>query len=43
VRALVHPSIVPFSEMKSLYRGRSALRQEVAEELHNFLKQAYAI
>jgi hypothetical protein len=43
IRALIHPSIVSFAEMKSLYRGRSALRHEVAEELHNFLKQAHVI
>jgi hypothetical protein len=42
VRALVNPSLIPFSEMKLLYRNRSALRPEVAEELHAFLKQAYA-
>jgi hypothetical protein len=29
--------------MKALYRARSALRRDVADELHNFLKQAYAI
>jgi hypothetical protein len=43
VRSLIHPSIIPFSEMKSLYRARSGLRHEVAEELHTFLKQAYAL
>ena len=43
LRSLIHPSIIAFSEMKGLYRGRSALRHEVAEELHNVLKQAYAI
>jgi hypothetical protein len=43
LRSLIHPSIIAFSEMKSLYRGRSALRHEVVEELHAFLKQAYAL
>ncbi|MEO7424759.1 MAG: hypothetical protein ABI036_06195 [Fibrobacteria bacterium] len=43
IRSLIHPSVVSFTEMKALYRGRSALRGEVADELHNFLKQAYAI
>ncbi|MDB5103219.1 MAG: hypothetical protein JWP91_908 [Fibrobacteres bacterium] len=43
LRCLIHPSIIPFSEMKTLYRGRSALRHEVVEELHTFLKQAYAL
>jgi|GEM_PF-1445512 len=43
LRSLIHPSIIAFSEMKALYRGRSALRHEVVEELHTFLKQAYAL
>ncbi len=43
LRTLIHPSYVSFTEMKSLYRGRSALRQEVTQELHHFLKQAYAL
>jgi hypothetical protein len=43
IRSLIHPSIIPFTEMKSLYKGRSALRQEVGQELHQFLRQAYAI
>lgn len=43
LRSLIHPSLVAFSEMKSLYRAKSGLRPEVAEELHAFLKQAYAI
>lgn len=43
LRSLIHPSIIAFSELKSLYRGRSALRHEVAEELQTFLKQAYAL
>jgi hypothetical protein len=43
LRSLINPSIVAFSEMKALYRGRSALRHDVGEELHTFLKQAYAL
>jgi hypothetical protein len=43
VRSLIHPSVVAFSEMKVLYRGRSALRHDVVEELHDFLKRAYAV
>lgn len=43
LRSLIHPSIIAFSELRSLYRGRSALRHEVVEELHAFLKQAYAL
>ncbi len=43
IRPLIHPSLVSFTEMKALYRGRSALRREVTDELHNFLVQAYAI
>jgi hypothetical protein len=42
-RALVHPALLPFSEMKILYRHRAGLRPEVAEALHAFLSQAYAI
>jgi hypothetical protein len=40
---LIHPALVPFQEMKSLYRNRSELRPEVAEGLRAFLKQAYAL
>ena len=43
LRSLIHPSIVAFSEVKLLYRGRSALRHDVVEELHHFLLQAYAV
>jgi hypothetical protein len=43
LRSLIHPSHLAFSEMKAMYRGRSALRHEVAEELHAFLKHAYAL
>ncbi|HKP97586.1 MAG TPA: hypothetical protein VJ385_17720 [Fibrobacteria bacterium] len=43
IRSLIHPSLIAFPEIKSLYRGRSGLRRDVAEELHDFLKQAYAI
>ncbi|MDB5047603.1 MAG: hypothetical protein JWO30_674 [Fibrobacteres bacterium] len=43
IRSLLNPSVISFTEMKSLYRGRSALRHEVAEELHSFLKQAHVI
>ena len=43
LKSLIHPSLIAFSEMKVLYRAKSALRPEVAEELHAFLKQAYAI
>ncbi len=43
LRSLIHPSHIAFSEMKVLYRNRSTLRPEVGEELHAFLKQAYAI
>jgi hypothetical protein len=40
---LIHPALVPFQEMKALYRNRSELRTEVAEGLRAFLKQAYAL
>jgi hypothetical protein len=40
---LIHPALVPFQEMKALYRNRSELRPEVAEGLRAFLKQAYAL
>jgi hypothetical protein len=43
LRSLIHPSHIAFSEMKAMYRGRSSLRHEVAEELHAFLKQTYAL
>lgn len=43
LKSLIHPSLIAFSEMKVLYRAKSALRPEVADELHAFLKQAYAI
>jgi hypothetical protein len=39
---LLHPDLVPFPEMKALYRDRAALRPEVAEALRAYLKQAYA-
>ncbi|MEO6096256.1 MAG: hypothetical protein ABIW76_11350 [Fibrobacteria bacterium] len=42
LRSLIHPSLLAFSQIKAMYRGRSALRPEVAEELHAFLKHAYA-
>jgi hypothetical protein len=40
---LIHPALVPFQEMKALYRHRAELRPEVAEGLRAFLKQAYAL
>jgi hypothetical protein len=43
LQPLIHPALVPFSEMKALYRNRARLRPEVSEGLRVFLKQAYAI
>lgn len=43
LRTLVHPSHVPFSELKSLFRSRSTLRPEVAEEIGRYLRQVHAL
>ncbi len=43
MQPLIHPALVPFSEMKSLYRNRANLRPEVSEGLRVFLKRAYAL
>jgi hypothetical protein len=43
LRTLVHPSHVPFSEMKVLYRGRSTLRPEVTEEIGRYLRHVHAL
>jgi len=40
---LIHPALVPFQEMKALYRNRAELRPDIAEGLRAFLKQAYAL
>lgn len=43
LRTLVHPSYVPFSELKALFRARSGLRPEVAEEIGRYLRQVHAL
>jgi hypothetical protein len=43
VRSIIHPSLVAFTDIKSLYRARATLRPDVVEELHGFLKQTYAL
>jgi hypothetical protein len=43
LQPLINPALVPFSEMKALYRNRAQLRPEVSEALRAFLKQAYAL
>lgn len=43
LRTLVHPSHVPFSELKALFRSRSGLRPEVAEEIGRYLRQVHAL
>lgn len=43
VRTLVHPSYVPFPELKSLFRSRSTLRAEVADEIGRYLRQIHAL
>lgn len=42
LRGLIDPDLVPFPELKSLYRSRSALRREVSEELRRFLLQTFS-
>jgi hypothetical protein len=43
LRTLVHPSYVPFSELKAMFRARSCLRPEVAEEIGRYLRQVHAL
>lgn len=43
LRTLVHPSHVPFPELKALFRARSGLRPEVAEEIGRYLRVVHAL
>ncbi len=43
LRNLIDPRFVTFTDIKALYRSRAYLRPLVADELHTFLKLAYAI
>lgn len=43
LKTLVHPSHVPFSELKALFRARSGLRPEVADEIGRYLRHVHAL
>jgi hypothetical protein len=43
LRTLVHPSHVPFSELKILYRSRTGLRPDVVDEIGRYLRHVHAL
>ncbi|HLP42489.1 MAG TPA: hypothetical protein VK465_13355, partial [Fibrobacteria bacterium] len=43
VRTLLHPSRVPLAELKTLWRSRSTLRADAAEEVGRYLRHAQAL